>query len=57
MVLEGIDIEEADELDKFLQLPPEKVEDPLLWWWDHRQAYPTLALMAMDYLSIPGIFC
>lgn len=55
MALEGFEVEEQDELDIFLGIPVEKVEDPLVWWWDHRHAYPTLSLMAMDYLSVPGM--
>jgi hypothetical protein len=33
--------------------PSEKVQDPIAWWWDHRNTYPKLLKMAFDYLSIP----
>ena len=28
--------------------------DLLLWWNDHRSAYPTLFRLAIDYLSVPA---
>jgi hypothetical protein len=42
------------ELDAYLKLPVESVQDPLKWWDDHRKIYPNLSQMAMDYLSILG---
>jgi len=46
------------ELDSYLKLPVESVEDPLKWWNDHRKIYPNLSRMVLDYLSIPGMsFC
>jgi hypothetical protein len=45
-----------DELEEYLGLPVEKVNDPLKWWWDHCAAYPALSRMALDYLSAPGMF-
>jgi hypothetical protein len=35
---------------------PKKPSDPLKWWMDNHNTYPKLAAMAMDYLSIPGMF-
>jgi hypothetical protein len=29
-------------------------DDALEWWYNHREDYPQLSRMAMDYLSIPG---
>lgn len=52
--MEGI--EENDELSNYLASPLEKVQDPIAWWWDDRDVYPTLSKMAFDYLSIPGLF-
>lgn len=46
-------IEESNELLDYLSSPLEKVRDPLAWWWNHRAVYPTLSMMAFDYLSIP----
>jgi hypothetical protein len=43
------------ELDAYLKLPVESVQDPLKWWDDHRKIYPNLSRMALDYLSIPGL--
>lgn len=42
-----------DEIDRFLALPLELVNDPIKWWWDHRNMFPNLHRMAIDYLSIP----
>ena len=42
------------ELDDYLKLPAESVQDPLKWWDDHSKIYPNLSQMALDYLSIPG---
>ena len=42
------------ELEKYLNMDPEAVEDPLLWWFEHKHVYPRLSRMALDYLSIPG---
>jgi hypothetical protein len=41
-------------LDDYLNLPLERVQDPLKWWYNQRRVYPTLHRMALDYLSIPG---
>ena len=43
-----------NELDEYLAVAVESVEDPLLWWWDNRHIYPILHRLALDYLSIPG---
>ena len=40
------DVVRFDELNKPV--------DPFRWWRDHRDSYPKLSAMAMDYLSIPG---
>lgn len=42
-----------DEIDRFLELPLELVKDPIAWWRDHRNMFPNLHRMAIDYLSIP----
>ena len=44
-----------DELERFLSMDPEHVEDVLLWWFKHKHIYPWLHRMALDYLKIPGI--
>ncbi|PIL30443.1 hypothetical protein GSI_07142 [Ganoderma sinense ZZ0214-1] len=44
--------EKGDELERYLAVPVEPTEDPLLWWADCRALYPRLFRMALDYLSI-----
>lgn len=43
-----------DEIDRYLSTDPEKVDNVLLWWYEHRAVYPCLSRMALDYLTIPG---
>ncbi|EIW56574.1 hATC-domain-containing protein [Trametes versicolor FP-101664 SS1] len=43
-----------DELTRYLAAPPEPVKDALSWWTERAHLYPTLARMALDYLSIPA---
>lgn len=45
-----------DELERYLSTDPESVEDVLLWWHGKRATFPHLSRMALDYLSIPGMF-
>jgi hypothetical protein len=45
-----------DELKQYLECPVEDVKDVLLWWIKNRAVYPRLSRMALDYLSIPGMF-
>jgi hypothetical protein len=44
------------ELDQYLGTDPEHVTDALAWWYEHKNVYPRLHRMALDYLSIPGMF-
>ena len=44
----------GNELDHYLAANIEDVKDPLMWWYEHRGAFPHLSHMACDYLSIPG---
>lgn len=46
--------DKTDEYDRYLQAPVEIVEDVLRWWYEHRDLYPRLSRMALDYLTIPG---
>lgn len=43
-----------NELDEYLALPVERVSDPSEWWNKHKDQYPCLHRMALDFLSIPG---
>jgi hypothetical protein len=45
-----------DELDRYLSTDPEHAPNPLAWWRERRKMYPTLSRMALDYLSIPGMY-
>lgn len=42
------------ELDDYLAAPLEDVADLVAWWGQHSTQYPTLAMMAKDYLAIQG---
>jgi hypothetical protein len=44
----------ASEIQKYLSLPVENVQDPLKWWTANKYVYPNLHRMALNYLSIPG---
>jgi hypothetical protein len=44
----------GNELDRYMAAHIEDAKDPLMWWYEHRGAFPHLSLMARDYLSIPG---
>lgn len=43
-----------NELDIYLETGPERVHDPIGWWYERRVEFPNLSRMAMDYLGIPG---
>jgi len=47
-----------DELTTFLNGRPEQLKDgnAILWWQQNQSTFPRLALMAFDYLCIPGVF-
>ena len=44
------------ELDRYLGTDPEHVTNAIAWWYKHKHIYPHLHWMALDYLSIPGMF-
>jgi hypothetical protein len=46
----------CDKLVRYLSTNPEQVKDVLLWWHEHASMYPRLSRMALDYLTIPGMF-
>ena len=45
-----------DELDRYLSTDPKHVTDAIAWWYEKRSIYPCLHRMALDYLTIPGMF-
>jgi hypothetical protein len=45
-----------DELSLYLNTDVENIQDVLQWWYEKRKTYPRLYRMALDYLSIPGVF-
>jgi len=44
-----------DELEEFLGSNTIEVDDPILWWYQHRMDYPQLSRMAFDIFSIPAM--
>ena len=51
---------DADELDHYLSTDLEQVgntgRDLINWWYERRGVYPRLHHMALDYLTIPGMY-
>lgn len=46
--------DEGSELDQYCRMViPQPVVDPIKWWIDHRQTFPTLSKLALDILAIP----
>ena len=45
-----------DELERYLSTDPEHVADVCAWWYEQRLVYPRLHHMALDYLTIPGVY-
>ncbi len=46
----------CDELEWYLSTDPEQVTDVCGWWYEWRVVYPRLHRMALDYLTIPGLY-
>ena len=46
----------SDDLKRYLAADPEHTDDVVQWWIERRNTYPKLYRMALDYLSIPGVF-
>ena len=44
------------ELKCYLSMDPEHVTDVLTWWYARKAVYPHLHRMALDYLTIPGVW-
>jgi hypothetical protein len=48
-------VEEDDEVSRYVMLRDIRVkEDPLIWWLNNRDNFPTLTQLARKYLSIPA---
>jgi hypothetical protein len=45
-------INDNNEIERYLALPCDEVSMPLAWWQDHQQEFLILAKMARDFLSI-----
>jgi len=43
----------SSELDRYLRLDIEDVDNAIAWWHERRSLYPRLSRMALDYLTIP----
>ncbi len=49
--------QDQDELDHYLNTEANhKVKNPLRWWHENAFIYPCLSRMALDCLTIPGLF-
>ena len=46
----------SSELERYLSTDPEHVSNVLVWWYERRAVYPRLHRMALDYLTIPGVW-
>lgn len=47
---------DATELERYLRLKlPIEVDNPITWWIDRRQEFPTLSTLALDLFSIPAM--
>lgn len=44
------------ELDQYLSTDVVYVADPIAWWHERRALYPQLSRMALDFLTIPGMY-
>ena len=53
-------LNDADELNHYLSTDPEQVgntgRDLINWWYERQGVYPHLHHMALDYLTIPGMY-
>ena len=45
-----------NELDTYLTLNVEDISDALKWWHEHHSTYLCLLWMALNYLTIPGMY-
>jgi len=45
-----------DELCLYLSTEPENVVNAIQWWYEKCKTYPDLHCMALDYLTIPGMY-
>jgi hypothetical protein len=43
----------GDEYKKYLEIPAQPCDQPLIWWQGRQVEWPNLAIMAFDMLSIP----
>ncbi|KAF6820625.1 transposase-like protein [Colletotrichum plurivorum] len=45
----------TDELDLYLRRPPEETSEPVRWWLNHSDTFPTLSRLAIDVLAVPAM--
>ncbi|KAF6805452.1 transposase-like protein [Colletotrichum musicola] len=51
-----VSADDSSELDQYYRLViPQPVNDPIQWWLDHQQAFPTLSKLALDVFAIPAM--
>lgn len=45
-----------DEFERYCALKPDvEVRNPIKWWFDHREEYPNLCVLALELHSCPGM--
>ena len=47
---------DGDEVTTYLNRGPKDVGDAIKWWYLHKTIYPNLYHIALNYLTIPGLF-
>lgn len=53
----GLTKSKQDELETYLSAESDpSADDPILWWQQHTKTYPCLSRMAIDFLTIPGMY-
>lgn len=45
----------GSELERYLRLEPQEIDDPIEWWIAHRSSFPVLSQLALDILAIPAM--
>lgn len=43
------------EIDRYLDLKPSQVQNPIEWWLANREEFPTVSQFALDILAIPAM--
>ena len=46
----------GSELNRYLSTDAEHIINAIGWWHEHYHTYPSLSHMALDYLTVPGMY-